>query len=282
MNSPKDNGVSVASSLGSSPEMFDGQAELFEQRTGLPEFCCREIVKNVQAIGRVESADLIVEVGAGTGQVGQWFEEPMRYAGFDLSAGMLTQFSRRLVDDFGKRLLIHADANGSWPIADRAARVIFSSRAMHLVQQEHAANEIFRIGASDGATLILGRVEREPESVRVRLSKEMTERLRKHGLVGRRGERRNEKLFELCCSRGAIAIGPMTIAKWKIRATPRQSLESWRSLSHLGGIPVPSSTRAKILLELESWAEEKFDNLEQEFESEETYVLRSLRLPRTQ
>ena len=258
---------------GSSPEMFDGQARLFERRAGLPEDCCRTIAKKVIEIGEAKPGDLIVEIGSGTGQLGQWFEAPVRYAGVDLSAGMLKECRRRLDCN-----LIQADANASWPLADGVARVIFSSRAVHLLQQEHVAVEVSRVASSAGATLILGRVERKPESVRARMSKEMNERLRRHGFVGRRGERRNQKLFELCCRRGAVELDPVAVAQWRTMASPRQSLDSWRALTSLGGIPIPASTRSEILRELESWAEEMFGGLDQEFESEETYVLKSLRV----
>ena len=255
-----------------SPELFDGQAGSFERRAGLPEACCREIAKKVIEIGEARSGDLIVEIGSGTGQIGQWFEAPVRYAGFDLSAGMLKECSRRLD-------LIQADANASWPLADGVARVIFSSRAVHLLRQEHVAHEVFRLASPDGATLILGRVERKPENVRARMAKEMNERLRQHGFVGRRGERHNRRLFELCCARGAVELEPVAVAQWRILATPRQSLDSWHGLDGLGGVPVPAPTRAEILRELEGWAEEEFGGLDQEFESEETYVLKSLRVP---
>ena len=256
-----------------SPELFDGQAGLFERRAGLPETVCCAIAKKVIEIGEANAGDLIVEVGSGTGQIGQWFEAPVRYAGFDLSAGMLKECSHRLD-------LIQADANVSWPLADGVARVIFSSRAVHLLQQEHVAHEVFRVASSIGAMLVLGRVEREPESVRARMAKEMNERLRRHGFAGRRGERQNRKLFELCCERGAVAMEPVPVGQWRTVATPRQSLDSWHGLAGLGGIAVPAPTRAEILRELEGWAEEEFGGLDQEFESEETYVLKPLRVPK--
>ena len=257
-----------------SPELFDDQAGLFDRRAGLPEACCQAIAKKVIEIGEAGSNDLIVEIGCGTGQIGQWFEAPMRYAGFDLSAGMLKEFSRRVDSD-----LIQSDANASWPLADGGARVIFSSRAVHLMRQEHVAHEVFRVASPIGATLILGRVERKPESVRARMAQEMNERLRRHGFAGRRGERQNRKLFEMCCSRGAVALEPVAVAQWRVSASPRQSLDSWHGLTGLGGLSVPVLTRAEILSELEAWAEQEFGGLDHEFESEETYVLKSLRVP---
>jgi SAM-dependent methyltransferase len=273
----KDFGLSGSSSAPASPELFDGQAVFFERRAGLPEDCCCKIARAVLEIGAAGPADLIVDVGAGTGQIGRWFEPPVRYAGLDFSAGMLKEFNSRGDIDRASRLLVQADANASWPLADGVARVIFSSRAMHLLDQEHVAREILRV-SSAGATLILGRVEREPESVRARMAKEMNERLSAHGFVGRRGEKRNRKLFELCSRSGAVALAPLPVASWKTFASPRQSVESWRSHEGLGGIPVPAPTRAVILQELEAWAEEVFGGLDREFESKETYVLKSLRL----
>lgn len=262
--------------FGSSPELFDGQARLFEGRAGLPDDCCRAIAKKVIEIGETKPGDLIVEIGSGTGQIAQWFEPPVQYAGFDLSAGMLKECRQR-VDRH--RVLIQADANASWPVADGVARVIFSSRAVHLLQQDHVALEVFRVASSSGATLILGRVERDPQSVRARMSKEMNQRLQRHGFIGRRGERQNRKLFELCCHRGAVGLEPVAVAQWRTLASARQSLDSWHSLTGLGGISVPASTRAEILSELESWAKEMFGSLDREFESEETYVLKCLRVP---
>ena len=96
-----------------SPELFDGQAGFFEQRAGLPIDCCREIAKKVVEVGQAGPDDLIVEVGSGTGQIGQWFEAAVRYVGFDLSAGMLKEFRRRLGGGPGHRMLVQADANQS-------------------------------------------------------------------------------------------------------------------------------------------------------------------------
>ena len=56
-------------------------------------------------------------------------------------------------------------------------------------------------------------------------------------------------------------------------------MESWRCLSGLGGIKVPAQSRDEILNEMEAWAEQEFGGLDREIESEETYVLRSLRIP---
>lgn len=264
---------------GASWELFDGQATRFEQRAGLPADYCRDIAASVIEIGEVRAGDLILEIGPGTGQIAQWFQQYSPYIGFDLSGGMLRESQRRLCHDEENRSLIQADANASWPLANGSARVIFSSRALHLLDQEHVACEVFRVASDDGATLILGRIERHHDSVRARMAREMIERLRRHGFEGRRGEQRNQKLIESCCRRGAKALELRPVARWNVSTCPRQSLDSWRCLTGLGGIGVPAKIRDEILDELEAWAVKEFGGLDKEVQSEETYVLRPLRIP---
>lgn len=278
----RDRGPSSRRSKHTSWELFDDQATAFEQRAGLPAHYCRDIATSVIEIGQVRQGDLVLEIGPGTGQIAEWFQQSSAYVGFDLSGGMLRESQRRLSHTAGNGSLVQADANTSWPLASGSTRVIFSSRALHLLDNEHVAGEVFRVASDDGANLVLGRVQRERDSVRSRMAKEMLERLRQHGFKGRRGERENQKLIESCCRRGAEDLGVRHVARWRVSTSPRQSVESWRCLSGLGGIKVPAQTRDEILNEMEAWAEQEFGGLDREIESEEKYVLRSLRIPAVQ
>lgn len=274
----QDPGIPRADSSDASPELFDGQAVFFDRRTGLPEECCRAVAQRLVETVGARADGLVIEVGCGTGQIGQWVVGPARYVGFDLSLNMLREFQRRLGATESPPL-VQADANATWPFADGSAAVIFSSRAVHLLEHEHVAAEIFRLASSRGAIVLLGRVERTPGSVKERMAQEMNERLRQRGLKGRRGQRRNRRLFESCERLGAEILEPVPVTTWKTAASPRQSLDSWRSLTGLGGLPVSAETRAEILNELEVWAAETFGGLERAFEFEETYVLSPLRMP---
>jgi ubiquinone/menaquinone biosynthesis C-methylase UbiE len=259
--------------------LFDGQAAVFERRAGLPMAACREIANKVLEIAAVEPGDLVVEIGPGTGQIGQWLGEAVRYIGLDLSAGMLKEFEHRLSGHLGNRALIQADANASWPVANRTARAIFGSRALHLLNHEHVAAEAMRVAAHEGATLIIGRIERHHDSVRARMAREMNERLRRRGLEGHRGEQRDRRLIEACCRRGAQLLPLVPVASWQVSSSPRQSLDSWRSIEKLGGIPLSATLRDEVLTELEAWAKDVFGGLDQIVASEEIYVLKGLRLP---
>jgi len=275
----KDAGPKPAHSASVSPELFDGQAAVFERRVGLPIDACREIANKVLEIAAVKPGDLVVEIGPGTGQIGQWLGEAVGYIGLDLSAGMLKEFAQRLSGHLGNRALIQADANASWPVANRTARAIFGSRALHLLNHEHVAAEALRVAAHEGATLIIGRIERHPDSVRARMAREMNERLRRRGLEGRRGEQRDRRLIEACCRRGAQLLPLVQVASWQVSSSPRQSLDSWRSIEKLGGIPLRAAIRDEVLTELEAWAKDVFGELNQPVAAEETYVLKGLRLP---
>lgn len=272
---------SPANSQKRSRKLFDDPAT-FERRAGLPEKYCPRIASAILEIGEVSPGDLVVEVGTGAGQVGQWFRAPVRYVGLDLSAEMLKEFKERLSDDSETRVLVHADANTNWPLLSGVARIIFSSRAIHLLNHEHIASEVFRVAAPAGATLIIARVERDPDSVRERMAAEMHERLRSHGFEGRRAQRQNRKLFDSFRARGAEILEPVQVASWKVSASPRQSLNAWRSLTGLGGIPLPATIQNEILTELEDWTLKEFGELDRQFEFAETYVLRPLRVPAQQ
>jgi hypothetical protein len=193
---------------------------------------------------------------------------------------MLGEFRGRLSNKAGLRAIIRADANLGWPVMSGAARAIFSSRAIHLLDHEHVASEVTRVAEGfGGATLIIGRVEREQESTRALMAREMNERLRRHGIEGRGGAGQKRKLFDALQRRGAQRLEPVVVARWTVSACPRGSINSWRSLSSLGGVRVADALRDQILTELEDWANDRFGGLDQELESEETYVLTPLRIP---
>ena len=260
-----------------SPDLFDGQAHIFDQRAGLLSGDSRQIAATVLELGRVGATDVVVEVGAGTGQIGAWLAASRRYVGFDLSDGMLRHFRARLSGRAAAHVLVRADGNRGWPLAAGAARAIFSSRALHLLDGEHVADEVFRVATPAGATLIIGRIERAPESVRARLAREMRGMVRRHGFEPR-GDQQHHRLTEACLQRGAVTLEPVTAATWPVTASARQSLEAWRPLPGLGGVEVPDEIRRAVLAELEAWAADVFGGLDQPFESQEAYVLKPLRL----
>jgi hypothetical protein len=247
---------------------------------GLPEDDCRGIAAAVLSLAGVSKGDRVVEIGAGTGLIGRWFlEHPVRYAGLDLSRGMLEVFRRRAP----AAPLVQADGARSWPFPDGSVRAVFSSRAIHLLPLEHVVEELFRVsqpgdqpGDQPGAVCVLGWVERQPESVKARMSREMQRRLRERGFpVRSAGSRR---VLQACRERGATDLPKTVVTRWPARHTARQSLADWRGKEGLGGIVLPPGVQEEVLRELETWAVETFGGLDEARETEDAYVLDGVRL----
>ncbi len=258
---------------------YDRQAASYDQRAGLPEAVCRQIAAVVPVLGKAGADDLLLEVGAGTGQIGQWFARaPVRYLGFDVSQPMLDIFRQRLdgCNDFLD--LLQADGNQPWPVDDGTVRIVFSSRAIHLLDLNWVVQQVGRVACSEGAVLILGRVRRQRNSVKTRLQKRLQQVLHQRGLSPREGQRHQQRLFDLFCQQGATMLAPVEVARWTVTSTPWQSLENWRQKSGLAGIDLDVEIQQQILQALQRWAALEWGNLQQSFESEEAYVLQGVQL----
>lgn len=276
--------MSADAALGGPAEgrpLFDGQAERYERRAALPAGVGRAVARAVVTLSGAEPGDLAVEVGAGTGMVGRWLARPpIRYLGFDVAAGMLAVFRRRLEAAPGERLLACADGDRCWPVADGAARVIFSSRALHLLAVGHVAREVRRVARRDGATLITGRLRFAPDGVRDALAQAMRRRLRQHGCRPRGGTRMQARLIDTLCQRGAErAFERQRVARWSVSGTLRQAIDDWRGKPGLGGLRPPEPIKRAVLEAVESWARSRLGALDRPFETEVAYVLEGVRLP---
>lgn len=259
-----------------SPELFDGQAAQFDERAGLSVTQCQRIAAAVREVSGLHATDWLLEIGAGTGQLGVWLAARGRYLGFDYSAEMLRTFRQRLAQQGGGAALLQADGNQPWPLADGCARVLFSSRALHLLDAAHVVRESFRVAHPAGATLLIGRVEREPESVRAQMAQAMRQFLRQAGYAGRGGQQR--ALLARFVAGGGVVSAPVPVVSWTMTASPRQSLRAWQQLPGLGGIAVPPAVRQQVLTELEAWAQTNFGSLDAVSTSTEVYFLNPVRL----
>lgn len=249
------------------PTSFDAQAAEFDRRAGFPEGECRAIAAAVLGLAGAGPGDRVVEIGAGTGMIGRWFPgSHAAYVGLDVSLGMLAAFRGRSPG----APLVQADGAREWPLPDGCARAIFSSRAIHLLPLELVAREVFRVSAP-GAVCVLGWVERRPESIKKRMSREMQRRLRERGFPARSAGSR--RVLQALRERGATDLDKVVVASWPARHTPRQSLEDWRSKEGLGGLVLPPGAQDEVLRGLEAWAQETFGDLDAGVEAEDAYVL---------
>lgn len=204
---------------------FDSQAATYDQRVGLPPGMDRAVAQAVLKLAAVQPGEVVVEVGAGTGQIGQWFvQEAVRYVGFDLSPGMLQRFRQRLASPRPASTLLLADGDQPWPLRKATVRVIFSSRALHRLHLEHIVSETLQVAHPQRACLVVGRIQRAPHSLQTQMQQQLQRLLRHHGLQPRSGERHQEALLASYQQHGAEALAPLAVARWRVAGTPAAML----------------------------------------------------------
>jgi ubiquinone/menaquinone biosynthesis C-methylase UbiE len=266
--------------MNSRPATFDAQAGTFDRRAGLPDECCQSIARAVLEMAAAGPGDLVLEVGAGTGMLGTWLARPpLRYVGLDLSRGMLASFRGRLASPSPVSLLLQADGNRLWPLADGTVKVIFGSRTLHLLDLAHVVDESFRVAQPAGASLIVGRIERPSRSLPRILQQAMRRLLRQYGFAGHAGEQHQRQLLMAFTRRGGRVLEPVLAARWTALRTPWQAIEAWRSKPGLAGLDIPTDVQRAILDELARWARSTCGDLHRQVTCDETYVLQGVSLP---
>lgn len=229
------------------------------------------------ASAKAEAHELVVEICTGTGQIGEVFaRSSLRYIGFDISLPMLKVFECRLTSSARNCLLVQADANCDWPVANKTARIIFSARSVHLLSPEHVVREVLRI-ARDGAVFLNGRVKRAEDSLKMRMRRQMRQRGRELGLIPHRAGQQLERLDKNLLGIGARPMDPVTVASWIAEARPIDVIDEWAAKSGLAGVNLAPSVKRNVLDGIKAWAEEKFCGLDRSFRWEESFTLHGVR-----
>ena len=263
---------------------FDHAAASYDARSGIPVERRSEIVRVLVTLAELSPGDVVLELGAGTGQLGARFPAlGVEYIGLDGSAPMLEVFEQRVPAAKPPAIrLIRTDVDDDWPVPSAGVRAVFSSRAVHLFAREHVIAETLRVAHPAGATFTLGRVQRDADGIRCRLRREMRSLLAARGVASRDGEHLQRSVLDAFRAHGATPLGPIVAARWTVRSTAASVLEAWREKPGLGGIEPPEETKAAILAEVADWAAARFGSLDTPHEAEERYVLEGVALPARQ
>lgn len=259
--------------------LYDDQAVGFDERAGVPADAMDAIAAAlVKVVGPVEGQRWL-EVGAGTGGLSlPLLRLPIRYTGFDRSAAMLEVFRDR-ADAAGLAAELHvADGNARWPAEDASTDVVFSARALHHLDPEHAAAETRRVLRAPGGWLVLGRVRRPPDSLKSVLRRQMRRTLEAQGFAGRSHEARAGAVFAALERAGGRRLEPRVAARWSRPHRPADSIASWEGKSGLAGIEVRADAKARVLAELATWAQAEYGDLHQPLEQEESFELDAIRV----
>ena len=259
---------------------FDHEAATYDARAGIPAEHRSEIARTLATLTGIGTGDVLLELGAGTGQLGACFPAlGVDYVGLDASAPMLEVFEQRRPAGDPSIRLIHADADGEWPVQSASVRAVFSSRAVHLFDLEHVVTETLRVALGPGATFALGRVQRDQDSIRSVLRRKMRSMLAARGFVPRDGDRGQRRVLDAFRARGAAPLGPVAAAAWPDRRSAMNVLDAWRGKPGLGGCEPPAAAKAEMLADLQDWAAARFGSLHAPDAAQESYILEGVRLP---
>lgn len=259
---------------------FDGQAADFDQRAGLPAGIARSVAAALAELVPA-GAGLILDLGAGTGQIGEpltRLREPRGrsgYLGMDVSGPMLAVFRRKLT---AGGTLLQADASVPWPLADGTVKLMFSSRAAHLLPPDLLIDETLRVASPEGALAVFGGVRSEPDSLRAVLRRQMRRLLAEHGVEARRAGDSQGSLAGALAERGGEILPPITAASWTVVHRAEDSLAAWRAKEGLGGRAVSQEIQDSVLRRLEEWILERYDSLDVARDATERYELVAVRL----
>ena len=256
---------------------FDQQARHYDTRTGLPAAVGAAVARAIVDQSGAGADDLVVELGAGTGEIGMHLARlPVRYLALDSAPAMLEVFRHKAGLD--ARSLIVADCDTTWPLRDGCATVVFASRVVHLLRPDHVARETLRVCQPAGL-LVLGRVVRDPDGVAQRLNRQRRMLLAQAGITARDGEAGTRRVIEGCLARGSVSLGRRSIAAWTSEITPGEILASWDTLSRMGSVSVTPELQGEILAELRRWACAEFGPLDRPEVSTMRYVIDVIRVP---
>ena len=256
---------------------FDEQASCYDARVGLPETVAAAVASEVVTRAGLQPDDLVVELGAGTGEIGAHLaRHTVRYVGVDNSASMLQIFRQRLGTLPASLLL--ADASQVWPLDDDSAGVVFASRVIHLLDAAHVARETARV-CRPGGWLMLGRVLRDEDGVKERLRRRRLELLRQAGVDSLRGREGTGRVVEQSLRSGGLSMGRQVVAEWTEATTPAAVIAGWASLRRMGSVEIDPALHQEILAELEIWARQEISPLDRPEAGRERYAIDLIRFP---
>ncbi|MEM8964603.1 MAG: class I SAM-dependent methyltransferase [Acidobacteriota bacterium] len=230
---------------------------------------------SVLAVRSSRASRHILDMGAGTGQIGQHLATMAPYIAIDRSLGMLAVFHDR-----SSACTVVADGTTRWPLADASVSVVFSSRAIHWLPPALAAHEIARVAA--GGVLLIGRTRRDANDVRRLLRRALHRQLRDAGLEPRAGRDLGEALLALCRDGGAEDLEPIVAARWPATSRPSTVIAEWRDKPGLGGVAsIDPTVKHRVLDAVTAWAKDNLGDIDRDSTAEDSYVLTGVRLPDT-
>lgn len=259
---------------------YDKQASAYDARAGMGDDISRQVAKAVFTLAQRNSKGRLLDIGCGTGEIGCYLSElATDYTGIDRSPSMLAEFQNRLSGQIESARLVEADGDLSWPVTSQTIDLVFSSRALHLLNLEHVLNETQRIASETGITCVIGRVTRDKQGLSQSMRRQMRKILEQYGYKGRSGKRNLDNIRQHCNEAGAKELAMVNVANWQSFETPVQSINSWRNKAGLAGLDLPYEIKETVLEKLEQWAIEQYGSINLIENSTSSYELHGFYFP---
>ena len=253
-------------------QLFDDQADHFDNRAGLPTGLAHQVATALSDLGKKHHCERILEIGPGTGELGcELMQRFPRYIAMDLSLAMLKKFDQRVVS---KGHLIQADGRASWPLKDDAIDFVFGARSLHHIPPAHVLSELDRLRKNRAGILVIGQKRRDPDSAMEKLRRKLHEFLTLEGFEAREKDRWGKRLTELISEKHHVRIESVPIHRWLEKCVIEQALLQWTSKKGLAGLELSASLQSKILQDLRKWATEELGDLTLERANEVEYRLK--------
>lgn len=257
---------------------FDAQAHLYDQRTRLDEAAGRAVAGSVLDIAG-GMAVTVVEIGAGTGELGRHFAAmPCRYVGLDLSRAMLAVFRAKLVDGEAETSVIQTDCNDTWPIRDSAADAVLASRVVHLLDGKCFAREAQRV-CRPGAHLVIGRVEHDAAGLRGQLRRMRRRLLEERGVVQRSGGEGGRQVIEHCVAAGAQLLQRKEIAAWVRTVCVGEVIDGWDAAAGWADGTPGARVHAEVQALMRAWSTQQYSSLSYSEPCTQRYNIDTVRFP---